>query len=288
MRDYWLTKDLLQAAGIGFLLLALIGTGLALWLPKKWWGKLLAVLAVGFVIAIPIYKAIQDNHQQQVAVDDYKERLAKAEALFEKRCKTAGEKIYKAVDNVEGVFLMKVRPDGINFSNQYAMDDPYGRDVGGKGYIGSFVRSTAGDSLNPRVAEGRRAGFSFVEVKDTADNRLYSYRGVIKAVDGRDPNFELEVSEVSNAKARYGVTYEDISTREDRESWIAGGILKVVDMKTDEVIGQRIGYIFDPALGDITGGRGPWEAAIACKGAERKYGHNAQFVLKTLAPSTAK
>jgi hypothetical protein len=287
MRDYWLTKDLLQAAGIGFLLLALIGIGLALWLPKKWWGKLLAVLAVGVVIAIPLYKVSQETQQQQVVVNDYKDRFAKAQALFEERCKTAGEKIYKTLDNVEGVLLMKVRPDTVNFSNQYAMDDPYGRDVGGKGYIGSFLRSTAGNSLNPRVAEGRRAGFSFVEVKDAANNKLYSYTGVIKAVGGRDSNFELEVSEVSNPKALYGVTYEDISTREDRESWIAGGLLKVVDVKTNEVIAERTGFIFDRGLGDTTGGRGPWEAAIACNAAERKYGHNAQFVLKTLRPTRA-
>jgi hypothetical protein len=40
MRDYWLTKDLLQATGIAFIVLSLIGVALALWLPKKWWGKL--------------------------------------------------------------------------------------------------------------------------------------------------------------------------------------------------------------------------------------------------------
>ena len=34
MRDYWLTKDLLQATGIAFIVLSLIGIALALWLPK--------------------------------------------------------------------------------------------------------------------------------------------------------------------------------------------------------------------------------------------------------------
>ncbi len=34
MRDYWLTKDLLQATGMAFNVLSLGGMGLALWLPS--------------------------------------------------------------------------------------------------------------------------------------------------------------------------------------------------------------------------------------------------------------
>ena len=35
-------------------------------------------------------------------------RLAKAEAMFQERCKTAGEKIYRTAEKVEGVLLMKI------------------------------------------------------------------------------------------------------------------------------------------------------------------------------------
>ena len=34
MSDYWLTQEILRASGFGFLVLALLGIGLALWLPK--------------------------------------------------------------------------------------------------------------------------------------------------------------------------------------------------------------------------------------------------------------
>jgi hypothetical protein len=34
MRDYWFTKELLQATGIAFIVLSLIGVGLAMWLPN--------------------------------------------------------------------------------------------------------------------------------------------------------------------------------------------------------------------------------------------------------------
>ena len=86
--------------------------------------------------------------QQQAA----RERLAKAEAMFEERCKRAGVKVYRTAENVEGVFLMKVRPDGIvnygeNEPQQFALDDPYGSDVGGDGYILEFLRITRGLDL---------------------------------------------------------------------------------------------------------------------------------------------
>ena len=76
------------------------------------------------------------------------ERLAKAEAMFQERCKTAGEKIYRTVENVEGIFLLKLRPDGINYGNQFVMDDPYGRDLGG-GWIHS--------NIYPRKLSGKYA-----------------------------------------------------------------------------------------------------------------------------------
>ncbi|MES2091156.1 MAG: hypothetical protein V4532_14430 [Pseudomonadota bacterium] len=71
-----------------------------------------------------------------------KDRLIKAQALFAQRCQTAGEKIHRTVDNVEGIYLLKVRPQQINFGNQFSLDDPYGRDLGGDGYIESFVRGS--------------------------------------------------------------------------------------------------------------------------------------------------
>jgi hypothetical protein len=51
---------------------------------------------------------------------------------------------------------------------------------------------------------------------------------------------------------------DDISTREEREYWIAGSSLKVIDLQTNEVIAERIGYMVDWAQGSQAGGRSPW------------------------------
>ncbi|MFS2036843.1 hypothetical protein ACEN8I_22665 [Polaromonas sp. CT11-55] len=261
---------------------------LVLWRVKGKTAKTIAALVVLGIASILPIQGYWAYEKEKEAANAYRERLANAQALFDERCKTAGEKIYKTVDNVEGALLMKIRPDKVNFFDQYAMDDPYGRDVGGRGYIGSFLRAVSGTELNKRVAEGRRVGFSYVEVSDIASKKLYRYTGVIKSVDGRDPNFELEIVEVTNPSAVYGITYEDISTKEDRDHWIAGGLLKILNLQTNSVIAERTGYIFDRGLGSTEGGRGPWEAAEACSGVDRKYGHNARFVFKALKPTEGK
>ena len=44
-----------------------------------------------------------------------------------------GREIHKTVENVEGVYLLKIRPRGINYGDQFKLDDPYGSDLGGLG-----------------------------------------------------------------------------------------------------------------------------------------------------------
>jgi len=196
-------------------------------------------------------------------------RLAKAEALFQERCKTAGEKIHRTVPNVDGIFLMKIRPSKSNYSDQYQMDDPYGDDLGGSGYIGSFVhgsfdRNNVGTgSIVPGAPP--RHGYRYVEAIDPKDGKRYRYTGRIeepwqynKSYLQGYKRFVLDKAPTKGKSPRYGVTYDDISTREEREYWIAGSSLKVIDLKTNEVIAERIGYMMDRGQGNTSGGRAPW------------------------------
>jgi len=85
----------------------------------------------------------------------------------------------------------------------------------------------------------------------------------------------LDRAPAKAAAPRYGVTYDDISTREEREYWIAGSSLKVIDLYTDEVIAERKGYMIDRSQGSLAGGRSPWLLAAdeACP-KFAKYGSN--------------
>lgn len=218
--------------------------------------------------------------QQTQAVEIRQKRLQVAEAMFQERCKNAGEKIYRTVENVEGIFLLKVRPRELNYSDQFAMTDPYGRDLGGDGFIESFIRGEYQATHTGTSAPGSppRTGYRYVEAVDAKDGKRYRYTGSVKIVGKMDINapnvqinlkrnphfdtniyaFVLDRIPAAGAPPRYGITYDDISTREEREYWIAGSALKVIDLQNNAVIAERIGYMMDREQGDTSGGRSPW------------------------------
>jgi hypothetical protein len=248
------------------------------------------------------------------------ERQATARAMFQERCKKAGEFIHRTVENVEGVYLLKVRAT-TNFEDQFKLDDPYGHDSTNDEYLLNFLRgfhhqrsTTAEPGFPPRV------GYLYIEAQDPEDGKRYRYTGGVKAVRKKDvtapaiqfelrrnSNYDLNIYEfvldktpASGLAPRYGVTYDDISTREEREYWIAGSSLKVIDLHTNEVIAERIGYMVDWAQGSNTGGRSPWLFAAdnACPDFNRnrlrrvpgpsgsaQAGQTLDFVEKALKPS---
>ena len=216
--------------------------------------------------------------QTPPAQEDPKGRLAKAEAMFAERCKKAGVFIHRTAENVEGVFLMKLRSDRINFGEQYRMDDPYGSDTGDAGYIKHFLRGRTAKGSISNNSDIVSKGYRYVEALDEKDGKRYRYTGSMKAIGKmdvtafnvqielkRNPNYDLNIYAFVLDKVpaigpapRYGVTYDDISTREERDYWIAGSSLKVIDLQTKEVMAERIGYMMDRGQGNTSGGRSPW------------------------------
>jgi len=191
-------------------------------------------------------------------------RTAAMEA-FNERCKTAGEKIYRTVEGVEGLFVLKPRPEGINYGDQYRLTDPYGLDHTGLGYLESFLRGFYSKSTRPTMLTPPRNAYLYVDAIDATDGLRYRYTGRIEEPWQSDKSFlkgykrfVMDKSLTSAEPPRYGVTFDDISTSEDRKLWIAGSSLRVVDIKTGEVIAERIGYMVDLAQGDKAQGRSPW------------------------------
>ena len=219
----------------------------------------LVLLLIGLLTACSGHLAETSN------VRDAKARLARAEAIFQERCKTAGEKIYRTAEDVEGVFLMKIRPSGVNYGDQFLLDDPYGHDSTGNEYIKSFLYGRNSSGYLTQPDKEIRRGYRYVEAIDPADGRRYRYTGRTDEPWRYDSSysksykrFVLDRVLAPSSPPRYGVTYDDISTREEREYWIAGSSLKVIDLKTNEVMAERIGYMMDRGQGNSSGGRSPW------------------------------
>lgn len=263
---------ILSAVGLLYWLLA-VG---ALWLaiaysPTRW----LKVAAGLIVVAVFGYLPITHHWQQSQAVEAARARLAKADAMFQERCKKAGERIYRTAENVEGVFLMKVRPEGVDYGEQFKMDDPYGNDSQGESYLKTFFAGFYPIPTTPTPKWSHRLGYRYVEAIDPKDGKRYRYTGRIDQPWLRDKSygewvrqFVLDKALAPGSAPRYGVTYDDISTREEREYWIAGSSLKVVDLQTNEVMAERIGYMLDRGQGatGTGGGDSPWllAASSAC------------------------
>lgn len=230
-------------------------------------------------------------------------RLSEAQAHFEMRCKSAGEKITQTVDNVEGVVWMKWRPLGRNYSAQFDLDDPFGQDCGGEECIERLLRITEGAHLDPMKKEPRHTGYRFVESKSPKEGITRRYTLRLYRPFDRDPRLsqdyvatELLATPIERTTVQYGVTWDDLSTREDRERWIAGGSLKVIDLASNEVVGERLGFMMDRGQGDRTGGRSPWAFAeqLACPPfapiadtdhRRSRGGENSRFVFRLLKPT---
>ena len=219
----------------------------------------LVLLLIGLLTACSGHLAETSNSR------DPKARLARAEAIFQERCKTAGEKIYRTAEDVEGVFLMKIRPSGVNYGDQFALTDPYGNDSTGDTYIKTFLTGYHAKSSPPVRGGPPRQGYKYVEAIDPADGKRYRYTGRIDEPWRYDSSysksyrrFVLDRVLSPASPALYAVTYDDISTREEREYWIAGSSLKVIDLKTNEIMAERIGYMMDRGQGNTSGGRSPW------------------------------
>lgn len=227
-----------------------------------------------------------------------------AKKLFEQRCLNSGEKIKRQIDNVDGIFLMKLRPGKINFSEQYLLNDPYGRDFNGDAYIESFLRGFYENNYGVPDHKIQNApphfGYRYVDAIDEKDGERYRYVAIVERPGLTDSSyvkdyrrFVLKRTVSRGPVPRYGVTYEDISTKEDRDYWIAGSSLKVIDLETNEVLAERIGYMYDPAQGASVGGRAPWliAANYSCPSFGTNRGSASQtlqsetFVGKVLKPS---
>ena len=238
--------------GLGVLVFV-VALVIALVKPKKVWKKL---VAAGIVVVVAISPIVYGVMYQRKFGAEATTRYEESERLFLERCKTAGERIYRTDTKVRGVLLLKVRPRETNVDRQFDLTDPYGNDLGGDGYIESFLKTYNAIATIPPT----RLGYDYVDTKDSMTGTIYRYTGSIVPPEpnGIHPRLELSKEVVGTSPSKYGVSYADISTHEDRQHWIAGSSLQIIDLNTNAIVAERVGYMMDPGQGSRAGGRSPW------------------------------
>ena len=278
--------DLLRAVGVLFWLLVAAALIASVKLPKTRNGKIITTLVVvSLFIAFPGRWAWEEKRKHDAA----RTRYQKASAMFVERCKKSGEFIRKTAENVEGIYLLKIRTLE-HMGDQYALDDQYGNDLNGNGYIGTFLRAR---NEKGHLDAMKAGGYRYIDAVDPKDGKRYRYTGRMDEPWRRNPNaleghrvFTLDKIPAPDPAPRYGVTYGDISTREERDYWIAGSSLRVIDLQTNEVIAERIGYMWDPGQGKHGSGVAGWQVAERTACPQRSEMHQTRNFVEKVLPLT--
>jgi hypothetical protein len=209
----------------------------------------------------------------------YREKYAKAEALFKERCKTAGGVIHRTVKDVEGIELTKVRQrvpwGGKEYFDPMWAEAAMAGEHRGDDYIKQFLmcefihpqlpneRGVLGPKTwkPPGLDMPRKDGYRFVEVLDAKTGRRSRCAIPWKPGESSWVASQQVCEPVEKSLTRYALDFEDIVDAADRQLWVAGTRLKVIDKQTGEVIAQLTKYIWDPGFGASTTGRWPWQHA---------------------------
>ncbi|MBR5940281.1 MAG: hypothetical protein IKZ88_03410 [Neisseriaceae bacterium] len=267
-----------------FLLLALI-------FPKKAKGFFIAAgcIVVLFVIVIPLWARLSlkiMEIEERPIKEAAEKRYNEARAVFDEQCKKAGEKIYRTVDNVDGVMLLKVRGE-TDRSYWDLVTDPMWDDAAiadieslNGAYISSFLNKS-------KIKDSRsvRKGYKFVDVlkEDNSISRYLEYKGYGSVDEERDG-----VIKNPSDPARYAVTYENNVNPELRKHWVAGVTIKIIDRQTDELLAEKTIFSFESGLGSKATGRSHWtHLPVHCPElVQRTEDHNptSRFVVTVLKP----
>ena len=208
------------------------------------------------------------------------------EQYFEHLCKTeAGEFIFKTVENVEGIYMMRPRKK----ATDYEMEHLYGLEAPYVEVHGEY------DSPEEYFVQPHMGKYQFLEMplaksQDTSRYRRY-YRGdnahsgqqYQTAINGKAVFVPYIVAEAQTdtLKSEYGVTWRGITRPHDRELGIAGSELIVLNFETNEILAVRRGYKRTGGVRNLTGVW--WLAGQTCPKLSERPDH--WFIKDVLKPA---
>ena len=215
----------------------------------------------------------RQREMQAKAEARQKEYLA-SKAIFEERCKSAGEKIYQTVENVEGITLLNVPED----SPQSSLNDPmwegavFSWSGSEEEYVKEFLYWEIKDdddsigqlqSVDPRpsaretqirlwghptnMSKHRKAyrGYRYTDVKQK-DKRFLRYR----FPDDKDrKDKETLLVQAIERPSRYALEYKPIVDPADRKHWVAGVTVNIYDLQTKTLMATKTWYALNPSQG---------------------------------------
>ena len=201
------------------------------------------------------------------------------EQYFDHLCKTeAGEFIYKTVENIEGLYVMRPRVEATDWELEhlYALEDPYGytnaEATMSEYYFVSPNRYSYFERSSQPVISNQ--GSTHPSARSTSEQSSARYERFTGYDSQHLESMQMEL--VQSLKSQYGFTWRGISRPHDRELGIAGGELIVVDLETYAVLGVRRGFMrtggFRNTLTNVS-----WLTGQTCPAYGYRKGRNKDF-----------
>jgi len=245
--------SVLRGIGMLYWLLAIGAMALAIWKGKGRRGKTLwAGVAIAVFGFLPV-KGMIEQYQRDVYAKE-------AWAYFKKLCaEKSGEKIYKTFTGVKNVLVVKPLPPATekDLFDPFWYGDPYS-DATPWNQRADLAASRLAWSDGPISRTERGRGFDYVEsvipTKEDGKERFIRYTYPKGA---RDHTSQV----IQKPNSRFGVSWEDISTQEDRKYWVAASRLRAIDLSDNTIVAERIGFLIEAGFGSTSGGRRPWLSA---------------------------
>ena len=213
------------------------------------------------------------QREMQAKAEARQKEYLESKAIFEERCKNAGEKIYQTAENVEGITLLNVPKE----SPQGARNDPmwegavFSWGSSEKEYVREFLFWEIRDddspgfltSVDPRpsaretqiklwgyptnMSKHKKAyrGYRYADVQQK-DNRFLRYR----FPDDKDrKNTDTLLVQPIERPSRYALEYKPIVDPADRKHWVAGVTVNVYDLQTHTLMATKTWYALNPSQG---------------------------------------
>lgn len=197
---------------------------------------------------------------------------------FDHLCRTeAGEFIFKTVEEVEGLMMLRPRPFATDemLMDRYALEDPFGQENW--------------EATEPEKILVNPKGYKYVEKPaGSGSDKINRFSGYSARWEGNTMvKTPMQVETTDIPRSRYGYTWRGISREKDREFGIAGGELIVLDLKTREVLAVRRGYI---RSGNVKASRTGiwWLTGEVCPKPRENMFSAEKFLLRVLRPAATR
>jgi hypothetical protein len=272
--------SVLRGIGLLYWVLAIGAVFLAIRYGKGTRGKVIwAVVALAAFGYLP-GKALIEQHQR----DTY---AKEAWAYFKKLCdEKSGEKIYKTYTGVKSVLVVKPLPPATekDLYDQFWYGDPYSDDLPGEDRSDRAAANLVGGRQFVTEYSYADSGYGFIELRVEKEGNWNFQRMTPLTA----PPFVTKTG-ILKPESRFGISWEDISTPDDRKYWVAGSRLRVLDLTDNSVVAERIGFFIEAGFGSTAGQRRPWQTSrghnTTCPAIISRDHMNRFFILKVLLPS---